>query len=227
MCPGDFQPSPIPGQSPFCTQIDVAADCSGFNRGQMACWTDPQGNEQCPFNEGNNPTDCTALEQNPQCGFIKSVCVDGAQDANGNCYLHEETWDCGTLQSIPVLDRLSTMDCAGPVRCLGTDCVSFPGEQSADFAKAVAALQAAQMAASDMQCDPGGRCVVFSGEPRECKRAVGGIVNCCKTPGNAKLGDYLTLVFATMKLDNAVMGLDSGSAVRGAWETLRGPIADT
>jgi len=227
LCAGDFPPSPIPSQSPFCTQIDVSADCSGFNRGQMACWTDPQGHAQCPFNEGNNPTDCTPLEQNPQCGFIKSVCVEGAQDATGHCYLHEETWDCGTLQAIPVLDRLSTMDCAGPVRCLGTACVSFPGEQSADFAKAVAALQAAQMAASDMQCDPGGRCVVFSGEPRECKRAVGGIVNCCNTPGNAALGDYLTLVFATMKLDNAVMGLDSGSAVRGAWETLRGPIADT
>ncbi len=30
-----------------------------------------------------------------------------------------------------------------------------------------------------------------------------------------------------MKLDNALMGLDSGSAVRGAWETLRGPIAET
>ena len=37
--------------------------------------------------------------------------------------------------------RLSTMDCAGPVRCLGTECVSFPGEQSADFAKAVAACR--------------------------------------------------------------------------------------
>ncbi len=56
VCSGELQPSPIPGQSPFCTRIDVSADCSGFNRGQMACWTDPQGNAQCPFNEGNNPT---------------------------------------------------------------------------------------------------------------------------------------------------------------------------
>jgi conjugal transfer mating pair stabilization protein TraN len=31
VCPGDMQASPIAGQSPFCTQIDVTADCSGFN----------------------------------------------------------------------------------------------------------------------------------------------------------------------------------------------------
>jgi len=227
VCPGDLQPSPIPGQSPFCTQVEVVADCSGFNRGQMACWTDPQGNQQCPFNEGNNPTDCTALEQNPQCGFIKSACVEGAQDANGHCYLHEETWDCGALARIPVLDRQSTMNCAGPVRCMGTDCASFPSEQSADFAQAAATLQAAQMAASDMQCEPGGDCVVFAGEAAECKRAVGGIVNCCKTPGTTNLSDYLDLVIGMSKIDHALLAMDHQNVVRGAWETLRGPVAST
>ncbi|WP_295457855.1 conjugal transfer protein TraN [uncultured Thiodictyon sp.] len=227
VCPRNVQPSPIPGVNALCRQATVTSDCSVFNRGPMPCWIDAQGHQQCPFNEGTTPTDCTELEQNPQCGFLKSVCVPGAQDANGNCYLHEETWDCGTLHSIPVLDRLSTMDCAGPVRCMGTDCASFPSEQSTDFAKAAAGLQAAQMAASDMTCDAGGDCTVFTGSPQECKRAVGGIVNCCKTPGTTNMTDYITLVTDMVKIDNALMSLDQQNVVRGAWETLRGPVSST
>jgi conjugal transfer mating pair stabilization protein TraN len=92
-------------------------------------------------------TDCTALEDDPNCGFLSSSCVRYAQGASGLCYVFEERWDCGTLHGIPVLERTSTMDCAGPVRCMGEDCLDAADEQSGDFAKAAAALQAAQMAA--------------------------------------------------------------------------------
>jgi conjugal transfer mating pair stabilization protein TraN len=80
------------------------------------------------------------------------------------------------------------------------------------------------MAASDMDC-PSGSCVVFSGEAMECKKAVGGIVNCCTTPDGISLADYISLVFAVGKLDNALMGLDQSNALRGSWETLRQPVA--
>jgi conjugal transfer mating pair stabilization protein TraN len=110
---------------------------------------------------------------------------------------------------------------------MGTDCASFPSEQSADFANAVAALQAAQMAVTDMQCAPGGSCVVFSGEANACKRAVGGIVNCCTTPDGVSLSNYISLIFAVGKIDSAILGLDKGAAIRGSWETLRQPIAST
>ena len=227
VCPEMMSPPPIAGQNRFCTEIKVSADCSGFNRGQMACWIDPQGQLQCPFNAGDQPSDCPALEQDPGCGFIKSACVEGATDNRGVCFLFEETWDCGTLKSIPALDRLQTIDCAGPVRCMGSDCAAFASEQSGDFSKAVAALQSVQMAVSDMQCSSGGQCRVFSGQAHECKRAVGGIVNCCTTPEGISLGNYLDLVFAVSKIDNALMGLDRGSAIRGAWETLREPVTST
>jgi conjugal transfer mating pair stabilization protein TraN len=108
----------------------------------------------------------------------------------------------------------------------GEDCLDATEEQSGDFAKAAAALQAAQLAASDMDCSSGS-CVVFSGEAMECKKAVGGIVNCCTTPDGISLADYISLVFAVGKLDNALMGLDKGNALRGSWETLRDPLVDT
>jgi conjugal transfer mating pair stabilization protein TraN len=87
-------------------------------------------------------TDCTALEEDPNRGFIASDCVS----ESGLCYVFEETWDCGTLHGIPVLEGSTSMDCAGPVRCMGEDCLDAAEEQSSDFAEAAAALEAAQMA---------------------------------------------------------------------------------
>ncbi|MFB1486878.1 MULTISPECIES: conjugal transfer protein TraN [unclassified Thiocapsa] len=227
ICPDAMAAPPVAGQNPFCTEIKVTASCSGFNQGQMQCWTDPQGQLQCPYNDGDQPSDCIALEADPACGFIKSECVEGAVDNRGICFLFEETWDCGAARTIPFLERNRTLDCAGPVRCLGTDCAEFPEEQSADFAKAVGALQTVQMAVSDMQCTPGGSCRVFSGSAHECKRAVGGIVNCCTRPQGVSLADYVGLIFALGKIDAAIMGLDKGAMIRGSWETLRQPVTAT
>ena len=126
--PADLRPSPVAGISSLCQRITVSADCSGFYQGQMDCWTDPQGVLQCPYNQGGVATDCTALEADPNCGFLSSSCVKYAQGASGLCYVFEETWDCGTLHSIPVLERISTMDCAGPVRCMGEDCLDTTAE---------------------------------------------------------------------------------------------------
>jgi hypothetical protein len=227
VCPDAMAAPPVAGQNPFCTEIKVTASCSGFNQGRMSCWTDPQGELQCPYNDGDQPSDCIALEADPACGFIKSECVEGAVDNRGICFLFEETWDCGTARTIPVLERNRTLDCAGPVRCLGTDCAEFPEEQSADFAKAVGALQTVQMAVSDMQCTPGGSCRVFSGSGHECKRAVEGIVNCCTRPQAVSLADYVGLIFALGKIDAAIMGLNKGAMIRGSWETLRQPVTAT
>lgn len=149
-----------------------------------------------------------------------------AEGESGLRYVFEETWDCGTLHGIPGLERTSSLDCAGPVRCMGEDCLDAAEEQSGDFASAAAALGAAQMAVSDMDCSTGS-CVVFAGEAMECKKAVGGIVNCCTTPDGISLADYLALVLAVGKIDSALMGLDAGNALRGSWETLRDPVVST
>ncbi|WP_200254381.1 conjugal transfer mating pair stabilization protein TraN, partial [Thiococcus pfennigii] len=223
VCEEDLLPSPVAGIPSLCRLIAVSGDCSGFSQGRMDCWSDPQGQLHCPFNLGGIATDCTALEQDPGCGFIAADCVQYAQGESGLCYVFEETWDCGSEQGIPVLTRTSSLDCAGPVRCMGEDCLDAAEEQSEDFASAAAALEAVQMAASDMDC-ASGSCVVFAGEAMECKKAVGGVVDCCTTPDGISLADYLALVLAVGKIDNALMGLEAGSALRGSWETLRDPV---
>jgi conjugal transfer mating pair stabilization protein TraN len=224
VCPGDLAQPPV-AVSPFCREVRVSADCSTINTGPMDCWTDTQGTVQCPQN-GGSTSNCAALENDPQCAFLREQCVEGGEK-NGLCYVHELVWDCGALANLPTLDRTASLDCAGPVRCMGGDCLDPASEQSTDFAKAVAALQAVQMAVSDADCTDVANCQVFPGTAGQCKKAVAGIVNCCKTPGGVSLTDYLSLVMAVSKIDSAVMGMDKGSAIRGGWETLRQPLDST
>ena len=180
---------------------------------------------QCPNNDGGYDN-CKELSDNPNCGYLYDRCVEGAM-VNGVCFVTEQVWDCGTLHAIPTLKRGTKTECSGPVRCMGTDCTSPPDEQSTDFGRAAAALQAAQMMATDMQCTPGGSCVVFSGEADACKKAVGGIVNCCTQPEGVSLGNYITLIMSLSKIDSAILSASEGNAIRGAWETLRQPVTST
>ena len=227
ICPSDFGPSPVPWLSPFCRGIAIESDCAGFNSGPMRCWTDPQGETHCPYNPGDIADTCELLERDPDCGYLGSTCVEGARDANGFCYVTESRYDCGTTSEVPSLARDSIVDCAGPVRCLGDDCLDLTVEQSDDFAEAAAALQGAQFTLMDANCTAVGRCRVFAGEAAECKQAVGGIVDCCDTPAGVSLADYIQLIFAVSKVDAAIMALDNGSAIRGGWELLRDPLVDS
>ncbi|MFE8032857.1 conjugal transfer mating pair stabilization protein TraN [Thiohalocapsa marina] len=227
ICPGDFADSPVPWLSPFCREIQVVADCGGFNSGPMDCWTDPQGQQRCPYNPGDIANDCGPLEVDPSCGYLGGACVEGARDANGFCYVTEHRYDCGTSTVVPDFIRDSDMDCAGPVRCVGNDCLDLGVEQSDDFAEAAAALQAAQFVVSDANCIDVNQCQVFAGEAAECKQAVGGIVDCCETPDGISLTDYIQLILAVSKIDSAIMALDAGSTLRGGWELLRDPLVDS
>lgn len=229
LCPSDFANSPMPaGTSPLCRRASVDAQCN-FYKGQMDCWTDAQGQKQCPKTNGENLASCAAYESNPSCGFIKSSCVEGALGASGTCYVHEEQWDCGNSATVPTVTRNTTTSCPGPIRCMGTDCVNPQADLSNDFARAAATLSAARFMAMDAECkedtiEENRSCTVFKGKAQTCKKAVGGIVDCCASTATVSLGDYISLILAVGKLDSAVSALDKSNALRGAFETLTGPI---
>ncbi|EOX1519403.1 conjugal transfer mating pair stabilization protein TraN [Vibrio cholerae] len=242
ICPGDsfyntLKPTPLPGVPRLAQKVRLSKLQCDFNVGQMECWTDPQGVEHCPSNDGSNLNSCTALESNPQCGFISSECVDGAAGSSGQCYVFKDTYDCGTDVDVPTLEKNTEFQCGGPIRCMGDDCLDVTKSQSTDFARATALLNAAQFLTQDMSCtdsatEEGGDgnvdqgCTVFGGEPGECKIAVGGVSDCCEKPSNISLADYLNLIMAVPKLDGAVMGLQDGNAVKGAYQILREPVME-
>ncbi|EJL6704739.1 conjugal transfer mating pair stabilization protein TraN [Vibrio cholerae] len=234
VCESQLKPSPFPGIPKLCKKVRVKADYD-FYKGQMDCWADPQGETHCPVNTGGNLNSCQMYEDNPQCGFISSECIDGAEGSSGKCYVFKDTYDCGTDISIPTLEKETTYQCGGPIRCMGDDCLDITKSQSTDFARASALLNAAQFMTQDMSCtgqndddNPTGEenvmCSAFAGEAGECKIAVGGVSDCCEKPTNISFADYLNLIMAVPKLDGAVMGLSDGSAVKGAYQVLRDPV---
>lgn len=234
VCESQLKPSPFPGIPKLCKKVRVKADYD-FYKGQMDCWRDPQGETHCPVNTGGNLNSCQMYEDNPQCGFISSECIDGAEGSSGKCYVFKDTYDCGTDISIPTLEKETTYQCGGPIRCMGDDCLDITKSQSTDFARASALLNAAQFMTQDMSCtgqnyddNPTGEenvmCSAFAGEAGECKIAVGGVSDCCEKPTNISFADYLNLIMAVPKLDGAVMGLSDGSAVKGAYQVLRDPV---
>ncbi|UIP27672.1 conjugal transfer mating pair stabilization protein TraN [Photobacterium sp. TLY01] len=239
ICESQLKPSPLPGIPKLCKKVRVKADYD-FYKGQMECWIDPQDEIHCPVNSGGNLNSCTEFENNPQCGFISSKCVDGAEGASGTCYVHEDTYDCGTDVAIPTLEKETEYQCGGPIRCMGDDCLDVTKTQSADFARATALLNAAQFMTQDMSCtgldgdkhptgDENVICSAFAGEASECKIAVGGVSDCCEKPSNISLADYLNLIMAVPKLDGAIMALGSEtnpSAIKGAYQILREPVLE-
>ncbi|WP_337240029.1 conjugal transfer protein TraN, partial [Proteus faecis] len=86
------------------------------------------------------------------------------------------------------------------------------------FAEAAAMLNAAQFMTNDMSCTGADgqdnvECTVFKGNAGQCKKAVGGIVDCCEKPSGVSLSDYITMIVAVNKLDTAVMAMNPSSAI--------------
>ncbi|WP_243836289.1 conjugal transfer mating pair stabilization protein TraN [Modicisalibacter xianhensis] len=237
VCEADLKPSPLEGISPMCRKVEVTTEYD-FYKGQMECWKNPEGETVCPTNEGGNLNSCKEFEDNPQCGFIKSECVSGAEGDSGTCYVWEDTYDCGGDVSVPTTEQETAYQCGGPIRCMGTDCLDVNRTQSKDFARASALLNAAQFMGNDMSCtgvDENGEvtgtenvtCEIFAGDAGECKKAVGGTVNCCEKPKGLSMQDYLTVLMQVPKLDSAIMGIESQgplSGLKGTYQVLREPI---
>lgn len=230
ICESMLAPSPLPDIPRLCRKVQVDAQYD-FYKGQMECWTDTQGVSHCPINSGGETNQCADFESNPQCGFVSSECVDGASGASGTCYVKNETWDCGYDQAVPQTSETTTTQCAGPIRCMGGECVNQEPEVSGDFYRAAAALDAAAYIGEDGSCGDattGGTCKVFGGDDMECKKAVGGIVNCCEKPDGVSLTDYITMLMAVRKLDGVMMAQSmNGTVLQGSWEMLRQPVAST
>ena len=235
VCEGDvlyqmLSPPPVAGVPALSGGADVADYQCNFWQGNMECWVGADGVRHCPAVSEVQAT-CASLENNPKCGFISSECTEGAKANNGTCFVKTETWDCGYDQAVPQTTETTTTQCAGPIRCMGGDCVNQTREASGDFYRAAAALDAAAYVGMDGNCGDlatGGTCKVFGGNDMECKKAVGGIVNCCEKPDGVSLTDYITMLMAVRKLDGAIMASSmNGTALQGSWEMLRQPITNT
>lgn len=223
LCESNFLPPPVPADydiSPFALTVEVQVDYD-FYKGTF-CYTDAAGDEQCVESGTSSEDTCDELANNPQCGYIKERCVEGAYGHDGVCYVSEVTYDCGEIVAVDDVDATTDFVCAGPVRCMGSDCFQPNKQQSQSFSKAAAMLNAAQFMGQDLSCvqntDTGQlECSVFAGADYSCKTAVGGVQDCCDVPTNVGPGTYLQAAMQVAKLHQSIMGLQttSGTVVSG------------
>lgn len=199
------------------------------------CYVAEARSFSCPWTgSGSPPADtCSQYETDPACHFQNSSCLpENVDPVSGRCLFLEEEFDCGRDVITGSMQTQTTTSCAGPIRCMGNECVDpLPQETNPDFNNAAMQLQTAQWAQMDKVCDASG-CEIFRGEGYSCKVAFFGVQDCCDTPVGISFADYIKLAYYTWKVADrkaiAQWMTDNGmETLSSAWEGLSNPIAET
>ena len=129
-------------------------------------------------------SDCTALDQNKLCKFLRDECLDDPQ--SGACKVSQRVYSC------PLPDDKAPTDkqyvCGGDVYCLNGNCETIEHEASTEFKDALVALHA--IGDAGKQFDPD-NLTVFSGERGTCSKKIFGASNCCSGSGVPLLTPWL------------------------------------
>ena len=129
-------------------------------------------------------SDCSALDDNKQCKFLRDECLDDPQ--SGACKVSQRVYSC------PLPDDPASTDkqyvCGNDVYCINGDCEQIEREASTEFKDALVALHAIGDAGA--QFDPD-KLTVFSGERNTCNKKIFGASNCCSGKGVPLLTPWL------------------------------------
>ena len=143
----------------------------------------------------NSMDDCQPLRDRG-CSQIDSQCME--TNPQGTCMLYEQTWQCrvgtGTTSTVT--------NCSGQQFCLDGHCFDTGYTPDADFARAVAGMEAQREAGHYL--DPN-TLEVFKGFDNRCRKKLFGLVNCCN--GGGTDGS----LFSTMSLISAAGGQAIGA----------------
>jgi conjugal transfer mating pair stabilization protein TraN len=224
VCAPDIQASEFAGIGDACMSLEIANDRCQFNSGNLACWTDTQGVEHCPENLASFTDTCEVYDTDPSCVYFGEECISGAAGDSGTCYAFTRLYDCGHDVPITNIIQTTSTTCDGAIRCMGGDCITQNTESNPDFGKAAAAMASADFIAMETSCADQGNvttCEMFTGDAYECKKALGGYVDCCDTPAGVSLQDYMELAGSTYDVAEKTGAIDylstSYQNVVGAW----------
>ncbi|MBX2808183.1 MAG: hypothetical protein KTR20_06070, partial [Cellvibrionaceae bacterium] len=92
VCDSDLAPSPFAEINPLCERVEVTTEYD-FYKGDYT-YINENGTEITITGGDGDLDSCRDYEEDTTCAFVSQTCVEGAE-ANGNCYVYEETWDCG------------------------------------------------------------------------------------------------------------------------------------
>ena len=129
-------------------------------------------------------SDCSDLEGNRQCTFLRNDCLDDPQ--SGPCQVSQKVYQC-PVPTAPAQGGKQYV-CGGDVYCLNGDCETIDRQPSTEFKDALVALHALGDAGS--QFDPN-NLTVFSGDRETCSHKLFGLSNCCSGKGVPLLTPWL------------------------------------
>jgi len=229
-----------PGAPATCIRGKANYQTKAYGEGEF-CWSDLQGRQQCTtvgssgsVKPGTNT--CSSLQQRAakgECRYDGRFPIQDGTGSTGFHYVWEHRYTCvQSSKEVTTTELVPQYTCEGIVRCMGTECMTPSREASADFGKAAAMLQAVQQIGQDVTCDVTvhgdmSNCRVFSGEASTCKMALGGYVDCCESPGGVSIGDYITMLKATARMDNYLTSESVMQPIRGSYSALRDPVVDS
>ncbi len=120
-------------QSETCVDSDPQTRIVGGLPVTRACWN-WQRNYSCHrFSQAN---DCSALEGNQQCTYLRTDCLDDPQA--GPCKVSEKVYRCPIPQGSTATDKQYI--CGNDVYCINGDCEPIVREASTEFKDALVAL---------------------------------------------------------------------------------------
>ncbi|MET0375304.1 MAG: conjugal transfer protein TraN [Rhizorhabdus sp.] len=138
-------------------------------------------------------SDCSDLEGNRQCSFLRDECLDDPQE--GACQVSQRVYKCPIPGNPAGSDKQYV--CGGDVYCMNGNCETIEREASTEFKDAVVALHS--IGDAGKQFDPN-NLTVFSGERETCSKKIFGASNCCSGKGVPLLTPWLCSA-AEKKLD--------------------------
>lgn len=134
-----------------------------------ACWNWERTYSCHRFSEAN---DCSDLENNRQCTYVRDECLDDPQD--GPCKVSQKVYQCPTPGGTSAADKQYI--CGNDVYCINGDCEPIVREASTEFKDALVGLHALDQAGKEFnEAD----LRVFTGTRESCHKPVFGLVNCC------------------------------------------------
>ncbi|MEW6376495.1 MAG: conjugal transfer protein TraN [Thermodesulfobacteriota bacterium] len=148
---------------------------------------------------GSREDSCQAL-RDQGCYFYSERCLDS------DCSEIKYTYRCGQGG---ITGYTVAYNCAGELRCLGTDCVDASYEANTDFASAATVVEVL----NQYRADSSGT-LIFPGEKQECQSSPR---NCCrKAGGGVSIGDYINAARATISLYSYISGGTSATWINWA-----------
>lgn len=178
---------------------------------------------------------CMDLEQDPNCEFINSTCLDDESARQvvlhdgtrilTECSFASKTYQCSKTFELPKGTSYDEVVCdTDTVNCIGTSCTDeqtglFEKEEDERKGTAIAALGILEYMQNDTICEKG-ICRIFKGEEHTCRCGLKGNFDCCAIKNQAKAADYVRLTSYIMTLESAAKLIKNEVADFGSWSNI-------